>query len=252
MQTIGERLEEARKRKGVSIREAAESTKIRGDYLQKFEANTLEIDLPPLYLRGFIRTYAKFLDLDVERLMGDVDAALSRDGKPQRREHREPLGRVDFNNENRPQESAEPSTVGGGRSARDQATLIKFGLLGGGALVAIVVIFLLINVIFSRPAAKPAAGTPLPEPAAVQADGSQTLVLTATDPTRVKIVQTVDGVVLFNGSLSRGESKSLKKLGLLTVTVEDRTKVRMEVNGKLLAIPTFPANQGNYGQFRLD
>ena len=33
MQTIGEKLEEARKRKGVSVREAAETTKIRGDYL---------------------------------------------------------------------------------------------------------------------------------------------------------------------------------------------------------------------------
>ena len=44
MQTIGERLEEARKRKGISIREAAENTKIRGDYLQKFEANTFDID----------------------------------------------------------------------------------------------------------------------------------------------------------------------------------------------------------------
>ena len=35
MQTIGERLEEARKKRGLSLREAAEATKIRGDYLQK-------------------------------------------------------------------------------------------------------------------------------------------------------------------------------------------------------------------------
>ena len=61
MQTIGERLEEARKRKGISIREAAESTKIRGDYLQKFEANSFAIALPPLYIRGFVRSYARFL-----------------------------------------------------------------------------------------------------------------------------------------------------------------------------------------------
>ena len=65
MQTIGERLEEARKRKGISIREAAETTKIRGDYLQKFEANSFAIDLPPLYIRGFVRTYARFLELVV-------------------------------------------------------------------------------------------------------------------------------------------------------------------------------------------
>ena len=161
MQTIGERLEEARKRKGISVREAAETTKIRGDYLQKFEANSLDIDLPPLYLRGFIRTYAKFLDLDAERLLGDVDAALAREGKPQRREHREALGRVDFGGETRAPESNEPA-ANSSRSAREKAMMIKLGLMGGGALVAIVVIILLINVIFFRSPAKTAPQNNVP------------------------------------------------------------------------------------------
>jgi cytoskeleton protein RodZ len=56
MQTIGERLEEARKRKGISIREAAEATKIRGDYLHKYENNQFDIKLPEIYVRGFLRT----------------------------------------------------------------------------------------------------------------------------------------------------------------------------------------------------
>src|SRR5690606_15716290 len=139
MQTIGERLEEARKRKGISIREAAEHTKIRGDYLQKFEANTFDIDLPALYIRGFIRTYARYLELDPERLSGDVDAALARDGKPSRREHREPLGRVDFGS-TEPRGSAGDESAAGTQAARDKAMLIKFGLLGGGAVLAIVII----------------------------------------------------------------------------------------------------------------
>src|SRR5450432_604334 len=96
MQTIGERLEEARKRKGISIREAAESTKIRGDYLQKFEANTFAIDLPPLYIKGFLRAYSRYLELDPERQVSDLNALLAKEGKPARREHREVYGRVDF------------------------------------------------------------------------------------------------------------------------------------------------------------
>src|SRR5882724_3059995 len=109
MQTIGERLEEARKRKGISIREAAETTKIRGDYLQKFEANSFAIDLPPLYIRGFVRSYARFLELDPERFVSDVDAALTREGKPQRREAlgREALGRVEFGSEARAADAGE-------------------------------------------------------------------------------------------------------------------------------------------------
>ncbi len=61
MQTIGERLEDARKKKGISIREAAEATKIRGEYLQKFEGNQFEIGLTDIYTRGFLRGYANYL-----------------------------------------------------------------------------------------------------------------------------------------------------------------------------------------------
>ena len=251
MQTIGERLEEARKRKGISVREAAETTKIRGDYLQKFEANSFDIDLPPLYIRGFIRTYARFLELDPERIVSDVDTVLARDGKQPRREPREALGRVDFGAETRAAEPA-ANTADTGRSSRDQAMLVKFGLMAGGALVAILIIILLIKVLFSSSPAKPAANTAEPPAPIAQVEATQTLVLTAIDATRVKVVQELDGKVLFNSSLARGESRSLKKQGLLVITVEDRTKVRMEVNGRLLTIPTFPAQQGNYGQFKLD
>ena len=245
MQTIGERLEEARKRKGISIREAAETTKIRGDYLQKFEANSFAIDLPPLYIRGFVRSYARFLELDPERFVSDVDAALAREGKPQRRETREALGRVEFGSEARASDAGEPASAGG-RSASEQALLMKFGLLGGGALIAIVIIILLINVIFNRAPAKPAQ-QPAPPAAIVQADPVQTLTLTAIEATRVKVVQDLDGALLFNGSLARGEAKTLKKQGKLLITVEAGKNLRMEVNGR-----SYPVPLDGYGRFALD
>ena len=40
---IGQKLEEARNRKGISLREASESTKIRGDYLTAFESSSFDI-----------------------------------------------------------------------------------------------------------------------------------------------------------------------------------------------------------------
>ena len=63
---IGQKLEDARNRKGISIREASESTKIRGDFLSSFEAGNFDINLPEVYLRGFIRVYARFLGIDPE------------------------------------------------------------------------------------------------------------------------------------------------------------------------------------------
>ena len=251
MQTIGERLEEARKRKGISIREAAETTKIRSDYLQKFEANSFDIDLPPLYIRGFLRSYARYLDLDPDRFVNDYNALLASEGKPVRRESREVYGRVDFGDAARAPDSAEATASG--RSAKDQALIKKFTLIGGAAFVALVLIILLVRVLFSSSPAKTAQTAPPPAATTtVQAEPAQTLTLTATDPTRVKIVQDLDGVILFNAGLGRGESKSIKKQGTLLITVEDRTKVRMEVNGRLVEIPVFPSNQGNYGKFRLD
>jgi len=248
MQTIGERLEEARKRKGISVREAAETTKIRGDYLQKFEANSFDLDLPALYIRGFVRSYARYLELDPERLVNDLNAVLS-EGKPARRESREVYGRVDFAEAARAPEGGEaaPTT----RAAQDQAMLLKFALLGGGAIAAIVIIILLINVLFSRSSAKSGAAQPpqaTQQPATtVQAEAAQTLTLTAIDATRVKVVQDLDGAVLFNAALARGETKSLKKQGKLLITVESGKNLRMEVNGR-----NYPVPLDGYGRFALD
>lgn len=72
--TLGERLEEARKRKGISLREAAEATKIRSDYLASLESNAFDIALPPIYTRGFLKIYARFLRLDADKLVTDYDA----------------------------------------------------------------------------------------------------------------------------------------------------------------------------------
>jgi cytoskeleton protein RodZ len=95
MQTIGERLEEARKKKGISIREAAEATKIRGDYLQKFESNHFDIGLTEIYTRGFLRTYANFLKVPADRIMSDY-AALGRGDVRPRAPNREIYGRMDI------------------------------------------------------------------------------------------------------------------------------------------------------------
>src|SRR5579863_2967570 len=93
--TIGERLEDARKKRGISIREAAEATKIRGEYLQKFEGNQFEIGLTDIYTRGFLRGYANYLRLPADRILNDFSAL--RGGEPRLRQpSREVYGRMDL------------------------------------------------------------------------------------------------------------------------------------------------------------
>lgn len=75
MQTLGERLQEARQRLGVTTREAADVTKIRSDFLQAMEANQFEsIPLGDVYKRGFTKIYAKYLRLDEEKAVADFNA----------------------------------------------------------------------------------------------------------------------------------------------------------------------------------
>ena len=69
----------------------------------------------------------------------------------------------------------------------------------------------------------------------------------ATAATRVKVVQDVDGKVLFNGSLAAGETRSLRKVGRLLVTVESGSSLRTEVNGR-----NYPVPIEGYGRYALD
>ena len=76
MQTIGEKIEETRKRKGISLSEAAEATKIRRDFLLNIESNNYDYDLPEIYKRGFIKNYAKFLKLNAGKVLAQYQEQL--------------------------------------------------------------------------------------------------------------------------------------------------------------------------------
>lgn len=124
MQTIGEKLEEARKQKGITIREAAEVTKIRGEFLAHFENNHFDLNLPEIYARGFVKLYAKYLGLDPEQIgveynahrLGGLRVSSRRDlhsSNP-----RESLGRIEVEDN----ESAVPSSSTAGQSSTGSAT----------------------------------------------------------------------------------------------------------------------------------
>ncbi len=88
---IGQKLEDARNRKGISIREASESTKIRGDFLTSFEAGNFDINLPEVYLRGFIRVYARFLGIDPESAVADLNLEI---GSSNNKNAKKSIGRI--------------------------------------------------------------------------------------------------------------------------------------------------------------
>lgn len=69
MPEIGNILREARIRKGLSIKDVSDATKIRSKYLEGLEQDDYEVLPGPTYAKAFLRSYAAFLKLDADALV---------------------------------------------------------------------------------------------------------------------------------------------------------------------------------------
>lgn len=67
MITIGQQFAEERKQQGLSIEEVAKATKIKEPFLRAIEKGDFKSLPSPAYAYGFVRNYAKFLGLPVEK-----------------------------------------------------------------------------------------------------------------------------------------------------------------------------------------
>jgi helix-turn-helix protein/uncharacterized protein DUF4115 len=78
--TLGGLLVEARRARGVSLEQAAAATRIRLHSLAALEADH-PVELPaPVYVRGYLRTYATYLEIDPELLLKAYEATLAPGG----------------------------------------------------------------------------------------------------------------------------------------------------------------------------
>jgi hypothetical protein len=66
---IGRALRSAREHRGKSIEDAARETRVRTDYLDALEREAFETLGSDVYVRGFLRSYAKYLGLNSEKVV---------------------------------------------------------------------------------------------------------------------------------------------------------------------------------------
>lgn len=258
MQSIGERLEEARKRRGISIREASEATKIRGDFLLSFENNQFDVGLPEIYVRGFLRNYGTFLKIDSEKLATDYNATLIGDARPQRKEPRELFGRMELPERQRTAEA--PAAAPAANSApaqrrrddppessfRERETggpdVMMYAKIGGTILAAILALLLiawLVKLIFSGSDSSTRGGrtdSPATQSGAAVA-GQDSITLIALDAVHVTVTQASDRVELFKGGLARGETKVVPKNGPVVITYNIGKNLQIEKDGKRYRMP---------------
>ena len=262
MQTIGERLEEARKRKGISLREAAEATKIRGDYLLKFESNQYDINLPEIYVRGFLRTYANFLKLSVDKITADFAALghpAARSGP--RMPSREIYGRMDLSVASGPSATAaeaQPAPAEEGAAAEPQPprrmpqpfrnnmpspgipldVIIKFAFIIIVAALLIVLLSWGVKEVFFTAAKKAPTVVTGEITAAPQAVPDQTIILTALGPVDVQVKQEMDGKIIYRGTLATGDRIPIIKHGAIFITYTTGKNLQIELNGRIYGMPT--------------
>ncbi|MCX8089964.1 MAG: helix-turn-helix domain-containing protein [Verrucomicrobiae bacterium] len=81
MPTVAEQLRAAREARHLSVQQVADITKIRTDHIRALEEGNYDMFAAPVYIRGFVRTYATLLKLDVPQVMAALDAELARTEK---------------------------------------------------------------------------------------------------------------------------------------------------------------------------
>lgn len=229
---IGNTLKEARESRGISLETAEEYTKIRRKYLEALEEENFDILPGKVYVKGFIKNYAKFLKLNADELASAYESGIT----PEERED-------EF----------------------DGKKLTKIeGRKGGGAvkltivLVAVVMVAALIylpqmsgkdeagpvdsgksKIVENNKPAAPAnpelnnESETLPEPP--PAPQGVNVTLSVTDDRSWMSVQ-IDGQTAFTGTLSAGQVKEFKGSENVSLRLGNAGVVEVEFNGQKMGV----------------
>jgi cytoskeletal protein RodZ len=222
MASIGDRLREARTRRGLGFDEAEAATKIRARYLRALEAEQFDLLPGPTFARTFLRTYADFLGLDARLLVEEY------------RTHHE-----------RPDENHEGNftSVGRGRERPSLALPRPSPLvLMGGGVVALLVFFLILGLVAGEQGPESPEPAPAPTEASDREPGrrgaparprprprptSVSLLVAPTEPTYL-CVEDGSGQVRYEGTLTGPRRFRGKRL---SINLGKRSP-RVVVNGR--------------------
>jgi transcriptional regulator with XRE-family HTH domain len=235
MQTIGERLEEARKRKGISLREAAEVTKIRSDYLGNLEQNNFDFDLPEIYRTGFIKNYARYLKLNADKIITDYNTqrlGMSRNkraatewfGGSEARESadapaEQSFGTLSAKSTSTP-EGSESSAQEAVPAEIDKAFYLKIGLILAGTLALVIILFGLARAIIgSGTDPEPTTTTAVEAQPAVPISTTKFTIVASGGSSFVAARQVEDRKIIYQGTLADGESATVQKNGAVEVVL---------------------------------
>jgi cytoskeletal protein RodZ len=235
---IGEVLRRARKLKKVSLHEASWETRIRVDFLEKMEQDNFRFMTAPAYVRGLLRSYSAYLDLNADAVVNYFDETHAQPPAP-------PVAKI----AKIPREPRFTFRVNWVMAATTAAV----------ALLILSVIGLMQPVgqgdVADAPDSSEVAGdlggdlaAPTPE-TAVDPPSSRTEVAVELVGEKSWLLVIADGKEdqpVFEGTLTSGEVRTFEAEGELRIVFGDLGSVRVSVNGRDLGILGQPGEVGNF------
>jgi cytoskeleton protein RodZ len=247
--TFGDRLKREREMREVSLEEISTATRISNRYLQALESEEWSKLPGGVFARGFVRTIARYLGLDEESLLAEFDLARSKEPSPLPYQTLEPT----------PQEM--PRWLPAAVAAFVLLLLLAGAVYGWRRLSArhsahTPAVSAPVNTPSSASAASapvsvaPAAPVEKKPAASVPADSSLDLSVSASAPSRVRIV--ADGVVLLDSEMHSGDTLHFAANDRFDVTAADSSAVLLELNGQAMPPIGTPGSSGTINLSRKD
>jgi cytoskeleton protein RodZ len=235
MPSVGEILAAERRRQGKALNDAVEGTKIRSRLLDALE-NGRYGELPsPAYVKGYIQSYARFLEIPAEPLLDQYRKEAALVERPQ--------SPVDRYMSQIPHETVVPG--------REQAHAIPRNVLIATAAAVIVLALLICGIsrlVTASNSPVPEAGTaPSKEvtaspgaeaqPATGESAGAFKFRVTIKKGSASWIQATVDGLVAYDGTLNSGESREWLVNDSVLLKVGKPDAVTVTRAGKAVGLP---------------
>jgi len=244
---IGNTLREARLRRGLDILDCEAETKIRAKYLRAMEEEQFDLMPSPTYVRGFLRTYADFLDLDGRLVLDEYESrfgaySLSQEGGAR-------PGRPSRSDSGGPRRSPEPPRRPGRPRKRRRTEVQLLWLAIGGVMAVALLIWLGVGQSDTQTPVAPTPTTstgPRSVPAVVEPDTASTEAPVRAKKTQIVLAGTgvngcwvqvrsrnAKGRIVFEQILAPGDSQTFRVAEAIWVNASNPAELVVTVGGKV-------------------
>jgi len=232
-ESVGSKLKNLRLQKGLSLQEAHKKTKIHLNILEAIEEDRL-INFSPVYIKGFIKIYCKFLGVDPRDYIPD---------------YKEPKAKIIYVSD-----LSRKPVVSFKMPSLKKLSFLKGIRIKPRVMVRVILILIFVIALFnlgkfiSSHTHRLSRGAQLPNLASSQPENKASRGRAETSPLVLKIITLdihakencfiqvkADNRVLFHNILKKGRSESWQAKDKIELSLGNAGAVELEVNGKRIS-----------------